>query len=201
VHRHARSVDAVDFDSVEQRAYARAVEADLADDACFRHLEDGGFGGLGYLGDDEVVFLSGHPLALSLVHVDKCGSTSKEGIKKADGTNSYIPILRQPSSLLRLPSQRRTPVAEQAEVDLRADVDCDDVQQLLPTAISYTAHFLVVCGPFLFRCSLEFLGVLEDLGPVLFAVFLEERGVEADAAAYLGCCGTTVLVAYLWCGS
>jgi hypothetical protein len=55
----------------------------------------------------------------------------------------------------------------------------------------------VISGPFLFRGLLEFLGMLKDLGPVLFAIFLEERGVERDASGYLDFCGAAVLVADL----
>lgn len=55
----------------------------------------------------------------------------------------------------------------------------------------------MVRRPFSARRLLELLSVLEDLGPFLLAVLLEEAGVEGDAARNLTFCSRAVLVADL----
>lgn len=57
-----RCICAVDSDRIEQGAHACAVESDLAYDAGFRDLDNGGLVSLGDPGDYQILFLLGHPL-------------------------------------------------------------------------------------------------------------------------------------------
>jgi hypothetical protein len=90
--------------------------------------------------------------------------------------------------LRRVPCQCRTPVAEQAKINLGAYVQGDDVEEVALSAVGYASHLLVVGGPFrlgsLFECQCRLL----DLGPCLFTIFQEEPRVEFDAAADLELC-------------
>jgi hypothetical protein len=87
-----------------------------------------------------------------------------------------------------MPCQRRTSVAEQAEIYLGAYVQGDDVKKFAPGAVGYASHFLVVGGPFRFGLHLKCCGGILDLGPCLFTIFQEKTRIELDAAADLKFC-------------
>lgn len=109
-------------------------------------------------------------------------------------SDTYIPVLRQPCSLLRVPCQRSAPIAKQTKVDLSSHIERHYIQQFLPGSIGYPSHLFMESWPLLLCLLLERCCVLQDFWPCLLAVLQEQPSIELFAPINLHFGRYTMLV-------